>query len=127
MKRNFQNYSIFAKVENPSAGEEISRYTASQSMQSAKLFLQSSELGLPQPLTRRRVCPPPVLAGGAHSLAREGLGESQVRRGDLPVVLFIYMYFVQCTALSVNTNTSCNKIKPEALTFSLLHRSCPDF
>ncbi len=29
-----------------------------QSRQSAKLFLQSSELGLPHPLTRRRVCPP---------------------------------------------------------------------
>ncbi len=30
-----------------------------QSRQSAVLFLQSSELGLPQPLTRGRVCPPP--------------------------------------------------------------------
>jgi hypothetical protein len=28
--------------------------------QSDKLFLQSSELGLPQPLTRKRVCPPPL-------------------------------------------------------------------
>jgi hypothetical protein len=44
------------------------------------LFLQSLELGLPQPLTRRRLCLPPVLGGGAHSLAR-GLGESQFRRG----------------------------------------------
>jgi hypothetical protein len=38
-----------------------------QSRQSAKLFLQSLELGLPQPLTR-----PLVLGGGAHSLAKEG-------------------------------------------------------
>ncbi len=30
-----------------------------QSRQRAKLFLQSSELGLPQPLARRRVRPPP--------------------------------------------------------------------
>jgi hypothetical protein len=30
-----------------------------QSRQSAKLFLQSSELELPHPLSRRRVCPPP--------------------------------------------------------------------
>ncbi len=52
--------------------------------QSAKPFLQSSELGLPQPLTRRRVCPPPPLLGGrAHSLAREGLGDSQFRRVDI--------------------------------------------
>jgi hypothetical protein len=35
----------------------IRRHKAT-TQQSAKLFLQSSELGLPQPLTRRRVCPP---------------------------------------------------------------------
>jgi len=53
------------------------------STEEAEFFLQSSELGLSQPLTRRRVCPP-VLGGGAqHSLAREGLGESQFRRGDI--------------------------------------------
>ncbi len=41
-------------------------------------------IGLPQPLTRRRVAPPPplVLGGGAHSLAREEVGESQFRRED---------------------------------------------
>ncbi len=58
-----------------------------QGRQSAKPFLQSSELGLSQPLTSRRVCtppPPPLILGGeAHSLAREGLGESQSRRGDI--------------------------------------------
>jgi hypothetical protein len=68
----------------------------SQSGKSAKLFLQSSELGLPQPLARRRVCPPTptsqVLGGGAHSLAREGLGESQFRRGDIHCgTLYIYV------------------------------------
>ncbi len=49
-----------------------------------------------QPLTRGRVCPPipPFLGGGAHSLAREGLEESQCRRGTYTVVLFINMYFV---------------------------------
>jgi hypothetical protein len=48
---------------------------------------------LTQPLTRRRVCPPtPVLGGGAHSLAREGLGESQFRRGDIHSdTLYIYV------------------------------------
>jgi hypothetical protein len=45
--------------------------------------------------TRRRVCPPPppppVLGGGAHSLAREGLGESPNHdEGTFTVVLFIY-------------------------------------
>jgi hypothetical protein len=61
------------------------------------LFLQSSELGLPQPLTRRRVCPPPFgSGGGAHSLAREGVGESQFQRGDIPCGT-LYMY-VLCDA-----------------------------
>ncbi len=56
----------------------------SQSRQSAKLFLQSSELGLPHPPTRERVFPPPhplIRGGGIRSLAGEGLGESQFRRG----------------------------------------------
>jgi hypothetical protein len=51
-----------------------------QSKQSAKLFLQSSELGLPQPLTRRRVCPPPFGSGGRGILSGErGVGESILR------------------------------------------------
>jgi hypothetical protein len=70
----------------------------SQSRQSTKLFIQSSELGLPKPLTRRRVCPPPPLVPreGAHSLAREGVGESKFRRGDIHygTLYCIYMYFV---------------------------------
>ncbi len=62
-----------------------------QSRQSAKHLLQSSELGLPQPLTHRRVCPP-VLGGGEHSLAREGVGKSQFRRGDIHCgTLYIYV------------------------------------
>ncbi len=45
-----------------------------KSSQSVKLFLQLLELGLPHPLTRRRVCPPLfVPGGGAHSLAGEGV------------------------------------------------------
>jgi hypothetical protein len=37
-----------------------------QSIQSAKLFLQSSELGLPHPLAGERVCSvyPPLVGGG---------------------------------------------------------------
>jgi hypothetical protein len=68
-----------------------------QSRQSAKLFLQSSELGLPQSLARRRG-PPPFWGEGhapAHSLAREGLGESQFRRGDIHSgTLYIYVLCV---------------------------------
>ncbi len=42
-----------------------------QSRQSAKISLQSSELGLPHPLTRRRMCPPPFGTGGRGILAGE--------------------------------------------------------
>jgi hypothetical protein len=49
-----------------------------QSGQSAKPFLQSSELGLPHPLTRRRVCtlPPSYFGswGGGHTRLRERVG-----------------------------------------------------
>ncbi len=46
-----------------------------------RLFLQSSELGLPHPLTPWRVCPLPLwFRGGTHSLGREGVGGSQFGR-----------------------------------------------
>ncbi len=56
------------------------RFFAPQSRQSAKLFLQSSELGLSQP-------------------RRAGWGESQFRRGTyctLCYSLYMYMYFLLC-------------------------------
>jgi hypothetical protein len=64
----------------------MSSYWAhTQSRQSAKLFLQSSELGLPQPLTRLRVFPPP--SGGRGTLAsergREGWESPNFERGDI--------------------------------------------
>jgi hypothetical protein len=52
---------------------DLSMETKPKSRQSAKLFLQSFELG-PHPLTRRRVYPPPLLA---HLLGGEGVGKSQ--------------------------------------------------
>ncbi len=65
-----------------------------QSRQSAKLFLQSSELGLPQPLTRRRECPP-WLWGEGHTRWRGRSCESpNSDEGTYTVVLFIYTYFV---------------------------------
>jgi hypothetical protein len=77
-------------------------YLYAQSRQNAKLFLQSSELGLPQPLTRRRVCPTPPLVpgGGAHSLAREGVGESSPNsdEGTYTVVLCICAFIHTCAS-----------------------------
>ncbi len=55
-----------------------------QSRQSAKLFLQSSELGLPHPLTRRRVCPPLWTGGGGvhtHACGRGSGGVPIPTRG----------------------------------------------
>jgi hypothetical protein len=60
--------------------KEIKKMLCLTSRQSAKLFSSRRDLGLPQPLTRRRVCLP-FQGGGTHSLAREGVGESQFRRG----------------------------------------------
>ncbi len=65
-----------------------------QSRQSARLFLQSSELGLPQPLTRRRVCPPLLVGGGGggNSLAGEGVvGPNSVEGTDTVVLLPPYV------------------------------------
>ncbi len=55
-----------------------------QSRQSTKLSLQSSELGLPHPLTRRRVCTPHLIQGGEGrpSLAGEGVGVPIPTRGQ---------------------------------------------
>jgi len=46
------------------------------------MCVPSSELGLPHPSLASECAPPPEPQGGgaAHSLAREGLGESQFRR-----------------------------------------------
>jgi hypothetical protein len=69
-----------------------------QSRQSARLFLQSSELRLPHPLTRRRVCPPLVQGEGAHSLAGEGgWGGPNSDEGTLWYSMFVYtVLFVLC-------------------------------
>jgi hypothetical protein len=53
----------------------------------------------PTPHPQPSMPPPPLGSeGGAHSLAREGLGESQFRRRDI-VVFFIYRYFVIVTTV----------------------------
>jgi hypothetical protein len=63
-------------------------------MQSAKLYLKSSELGLPQPLTRRRVCPPPGSGGRGTHAGERGWESPNSDEGTYTVVLFIYTYFV---------------------------------
>jgi hypothetical protein len=66
-----------------------------QSRQSAKLFLQSSELGLPHPSPAGECALPPLLGGEGHTHWRErGVGESQFHEGTYTVVLCIHMYFV---------------------------------
>ncbi len=75
----------------------VCRYHTAQSRQNAKLFLQSSEFGLPNPSPAGKCAPPPLVPwGGAHSLGREGLGESQFRRGTYTVVLCIYCICTLC-------------------------------
>ncbi len=64
-----------------------------QSRQSAKLF-SSLELGLPQPLARRRVCPlPPLIRGEGHTRWRKRDWESpNSDEGTYTVVGTLYIY-----------------------------------
>jgi hypothetical protein len=61
-----------------------------------RFFLQSSELRLPHPFSRRRVCPPPFCPGGGHTRLRErgNGGRPTISTRGQTVVLFIYKYFV---------------------------------
>jgi hypothetical protein len=67
----------------------IGKASTSQSRQSAKLFLQSYEMGLPYSLIRRRVCIPPLVPGGGGTLAcgRGGGGSPNSDEGTDTVVL----------------------------------------
>ncbi len=94
----------------------------SQSRQSAKIFLQLSELGLPQPLTRRWEYPPPLVpGGGAHSL---GVGESQFREGTCTVVFYTYMYFVLPLIPYAKSNNSVFQASP-SITLMCFYPSAP--
>jgi hypothetical protein len=78
-----------------------------QSRQSAKLFLQSSELGLAQPLTRRRVCPPPPPgSGGSGTLA----GERGVGRVPIPTRGHTLWYSLSIRTLCIIHPSSWKKI-----------------
>jgi hypothetical protein len=69
-----------------------------QSRQSAKLFLQSSELGLPHPSTAGECAPPPPLVpGGRGTLAcRRWGGGIPIPEGTYTVVLYLCVF---CTSL----------------------------
>ncbi len=59
----------------------------------------SSELGLPQTLYRKRVCPPPRTKGwGAHSPAAKGVGESQFRRLEKKLSTLPALWTRVCTS-----------------------------
>jgi hypothetical protein len=74
------------------------RWCLTGDWQSAKLYLQSSELGLPHPLSRRRVHPPLWFFGSVgedtHACGRGGWGSPKSDEGTCTVVLYIYKYFV---------------------------------
>ncbi len=61
-----------------------------------KLFLQSSELGLLQPLTRRRVCPPPPFRGWKGTLSgKTGGGRLPIPTRDIHCgTLYFYKYIL---------------------------------
>ncbi len=78
-----------------------------QSRQSARLFLQSSELGLPQPLTRRQVCPPhPLVPGGGGTLAGGRGG------GRVPI---------PTRGLTLFCGTNCTTNFKTIVSFALMH------
>jgi hypothetical protein len=90
---------IFSEVSLPTRGycAPYNGQVSTQGRQSAKPFLQSSELGLPAPLTRRSVPPPPTFgSGGRGTIAGESGGWESPNsdEGTYTVVLCRYMYFV---------------------------------
>jgi hypothetical protein len=80
-------------------------WSNAQSRQSAKLFLQSSELGLPQPLNRRPVSPPPFGSGGRGTLA----GERGGGRVPIPMRGHTLWYSVNICTLWSNVNERKNR------------------
>jgi hypothetical protein len=87
------------------------RGLAAQSRQSAKLFLKSRNWDSPNPSPAGECAPspPPVFGGGEHSLAREGWGESQFRRG-----------YIHCGTLYIYV--LCGKPYRRVTLLSMLHR-----
>ncbi len=95
----------------------VSRTTTEQAESQA--LSQSSELGLPHPLARRRVCPLPPLVreSGTPAGEREGVGESQFRRGDIHCGT-LYNIYVLC---GVSRTTILRKDDTDVPARSSLH------
>jgi hypothetical protein len=80
---------------SPPEGGRILLFAPSR--QSDKLVSSRRSWDSPNPSPPGECAPPLVRGGWAHSLAREGVGESQSRRGDIhrgTLYIIIYMYFV---------------------------------
>ncbi len=77
--------------------QQITKYLY---IQSTKVYVFSSELELPQPLSRKRVCPPPgPKGGGGHTPAAKGVGEFQFRRLERKLSTLCLYYVQQLASL----------------------------
>jgi hypothetical protein len=68
----------------------------------------SQAVGIGTPPTPHPQASVPVLGGGAHSLAREGLGESQFRRGD---TLYSIPMYVICGKEPISNTSNKNTFR----------------
>ncbi len=94
-------FSLLIFITQPS-----SKPIGSQSRKSAKLFLQSSELGLSHPFSRRRVCPPPFGRGEGYTRLRERGWESP--SSDDRTAYKDYMESRRCSAGSFCSGTGAS-------------------
>jgi hypothetical protein len=121
----FWQNNFLGKISQPAQiiekGNLAQRTGAPQSRQSAKLFLQSSELRLPQPITRRQVCPPPPLfRGGGHTRWRErGLESPNSDEGTYSVVLCIYIYVLCEVHSQYKEDRQCSILHAASSTYIL--------
>jgi hypothetical protein len=85
----------------------------SQRRQSCELFLESSEMGLPHPLTRSRMCLSSLVPGGAHSLGGGELGGANSDEGTdtLGIPLYSVLYTINMTFLHTPTTLQSKKYK----------------
>jgi hypothetical protein len=117
--KKFLCYSKPSRQEEEVSNKKIQRrlyfvvpvdlYTSSQSLhyfltwftphssQSAKLCLQSSELGLPQPLTRKQVCPLWFWGDGHTHWRGRGWETSPNSDGGTYTVVLYTVYVLVCT------------------------------